>query len=224
MLHTCHDNCRNAWRHCQGVLFCADDEACHVFNKELISLHISSFPCNQFLTSFVWILPAVNIYVSGQIQLFKHFIGYDLWNQQQKPEFILLLQDNVNFPTLMNYRLHRHRSQVRWRDRSSKCWYEGIFRFPLAHCFPGWSPKRLVIRFGIVILTVIVTVGKHAESLIEILIINGSYASPSASTKRRRRRRSVAHSCHDLKTRQVISTKKLKEWQKVMSINIYYMN
>jgi len=75
------------------------------------------------------------------------------------------------------------------------------------YCVPGWSPKRLIVRFYIVMSTISEIVGYHAEIVLEILIVDRLSASPGAGRKRRRRRRSVAHSCHDIKTQQVISTK-----------------
>jgi len=99
-LHTCHDHCRNAWKGCLGIVFCADDEACHVVNKGLILPQISSFPCNRLLTGFVWILPLVNIYISGRIQSFKRLIGYLRGCQQCRLTLILLLLDNIDLPTL----------------------------------------------------------------------------------------------------------------------------
>jgi len=51
----------------------------------------------------------------------------------------------------------------------------------------------------------IVIVMYRAEIVIEILVVDRSSASPGAG--RKRRRRSVAPSCHDLKRQQVISTK-----------------
>ena len=60
-IHTCHDHCWNASKGCLGVVFCPNDEACHVVNKGLISPQISSFPCDQLLTGFIWILPLANI-------------------------------------------------------------------------------------------------------------------------------------------------------------------
>jgi len=51
----------------------------------------------------------------------------------------------------------------------------------------------------------IVIVGYRAEIVIEILVVDRSSASPGAG--RKRRRRSAAPSCHDLKRRRVISMK-----------------
>ena len=73
-LHTCHDHCQTTWKCCLGGGFCADIEASHVIKKGLIVPHISSFPCNQLLTSLVWILPLVNLFISGQIQSFIHIV------------------------------------------------------------------------------------------------------------------------------------------------------
>jgi len=50
-----------------------------------------------------------------------------------------------------------------------------------------------------------VIVGYRAEIVVEILVVDRSSASPGAG--RKRKRRSAAPSCHDLKRRQVISTK-----------------
>jgi len=52
---------------------------------------------------------------------------------------------------------------------------------------------------------IIVIVGYRAGIVIEILVVDRSSASPGAG--RKRRRRSVAPSCHDIKRRRVISTK-----------------
>jgi hypothetical protein len=56
-----------------------------------------------------------------------------------------------------------------------------------------------------VILTIIVIVRYRAEIVIEILFVDRLSASPGAA--RKRRRRSVAPCCHDVKRRQVISMK-----------------
>jgi len=69
--HTCHDHQLNTWKGCMGIVFFADNEACHIVNTELKSPQISSYPCNQLLTGIGWILPPVNIYISGRIQSFK---------------------------------------------------------------------------------------------------------------------------------------------------------
>ena len=90
-LHMCHDHCRNAWKSCLGVVFSADDEACHVVNKGLISPRISSFPCYQLLTSFVWIPPRENIYISGRIQSSKCLVKYLLGCLWPRLRLILLL-------------------------------------------------------------------------------------------------------------------------------------
>jgi len=50
-----------------------------------------------------------------------------------------------------------------------------------------------------------VIVGNRAEIVIEILVVDRLSAFPGAG--RKRRRRSAAPSCHDLKRRRVISTK-----------------
>jgi len=52
---------------------------------------------------------------------------------------------------------------------------------------------------------IIVNVGYRAEIVIEIVVVDRSAASPGAG--RKRRRRSAAPSCHDLKRRRVICTK-----------------
>jgi len=99
-LHTCHDHRQNAWKGCLGVVFCAVNEACHIVTKGLISPQISSFPCNRLPTGFVWILPLVNIYISGRIQSFKRLIAYLLGCQQRRLAFILLLPDNIDLRML----------------------------------------------------------------------------------------------------------------------------
>jgi len=83
-LHTCRDHRQNVWKSCLGVVFCAEDEACHIINKALLSSQISSFPCHQLITSFVWILPRVNVYISRRIQSFKDFIRSHPRSQQRK--------------------------------------------------------------------------------------------------------------------------------------------
>ena len=99
-LHMWHDHCRNAWKHCLGIVFCANNEACHVPNKGLISPQILSFPCNQLLTSVIWILPLVNIYIGGQIQSFKLLMWYLLGWQRCRLSFILPLQDKMDLSAL----------------------------------------------------------------------------------------------------------------------------
>jgi hypothetical protein len=90
-LHTCHDHHRNTWKGCLGVVFCADTEACQVVNNGLISPQISSFPRNQLLSGFVWILPLVNIYISRWIQSLIRIVGHLLGCQRCMLAFILLL-------------------------------------------------------------------------------------------------------------------------------------
>jgi len=99
-LHTCHDHCRNAWKGCLGIVYCADNKACRVINKGVISPQISSFPCNQLVTGFVWICPLVKIYISGRIQSFKRLIRYLLGCQWRRLAFILLFRDNIDLTTL----------------------------------------------------------------------------------------------------------------------------
>jgi len=99
-LYTCHDHRRNTWQSWLGMPFCTTDEACHVVNKGLISPQISSFPCNQLLTGFIWILPLVNIYIRGQKQSFKGFIKYLLCCQWPRHAFILLLWEHIDLSML----------------------------------------------------------------------------------------------------------------------------
>jgi len=73
-LYTCHNPHWNVWICCLGIVFCVNDEACHIIIKGLISRLVSSFPCNQLHTGFIWNLPLVNIYIFWQIQLFKYLI------------------------------------------------------------------------------------------------------------------------------------------------------
>jgi len=94
--HTCRDQRWMAWKSCLGVVFGAKDEACHVVNTGLILQQVSSFPCNQLLTSFFWILPAGNVYISRRIQLFTHLIKYLVGCQWCRIVFILLLRDNIS--------------------------------------------------------------------------------------------------------------------------------
>jgi len=70
-IHTCHDHCWNAWKSCVGIVFCADDEACHSVNTELILRTISRFPSNQLLSGLIWILPLVHINIRGWIQSYR---------------------------------------------------------------------------------------------------------------------------------------------------------
>jgi len=100
-LHRCHDHDQNAWKGCSGVEFCANNEACQVVNKGLISPQISSFSCNQLLTGFVWIVPLVARYISRHIESFKCLIGCVLGCQRHRLGLILLLfGDNLNLPIL----------------------------------------------------------------------------------------------------------------------------
>jgi len=73
-LHRCHDYRQNTWKSWLGIVFCADNEACHCAKEGFILPQISSFPCNPLLTRLIWILPLVNIYISGRFQSFKHLI------------------------------------------------------------------------------------------------------------------------------------------------------
>jgi len=52
-LYMCHDHCLNAWKGCLGIVFGADNEACHVINNGLISPQFSSIYWNQLLTGLV---------------------------------------------------------------------------------------------------------------------------------------------------------------------------
>ena len=97
---TCYEYHHNAWKGCLGVVYCGDDEACHVINKGLISPQIPWFPCNQLLTRFIWIRSRVNIYISGRIQSIKLFIGYFLGCQWIWLEYILLFLIKIHLRTL----------------------------------------------------------------------------------------------------------------------------
>jgi len=205
----CHDHRWNTWKSCLEVVFCADDEACLIIIIGLISPHISCFPCNQLRTSCVWILPLVNICISRRIQLFKRLIKYHIRCQRCRLAFILLLQDNVHLLMIRMYGLSWCRSWMSCCDLFSKCWREGILWSPLAHCFPRWMLKRLILWFWIDISTIIVIVLYCAEIVIETLILDRLSASPGARRKRTRWRSEVPW-CHDLKRRQVISMKKIK--------------
>jgi len=171
-LPTCHDHRWNTWKGYLGVVFCADDEACHVVNKGRTSPLISSFSCNKLLTGFVWILPRVNIDNSGRIQSFKRLIGYLLGCQQRRLAFIHLLRFNIDLPMVRLYGLLRRGSELSCCDLFSNCWCEGIFWWPPAHCSSAWSPNRLVVGFWNVISTIIVIFGYRAEIVIEIVIVD----------------------------------------------------
>jgi len=99
-LHMCHDHHQNTRKGCQGIVFCADDEAYHVVNNGLISPPISSISCNQLLTCVVSILSLLNIYISDRIQSFNRLIRYLLGCQQRRLTSILLLWDNIDLPML----------------------------------------------------------------------------------------------------------------------------
>ena len=171
-LHMCHDHRWNVWKHCLGIVFCTHDEACHVFNKGLISPEISSFPCNQLFTGFIWILPLLSIYISGRIHSFQRLIEYLLPYQWHRLIFFLHLQNNLDLPTPRMLGLCQHRSSMSCCDSFSKCWWEAFFGWPLADCVPWWSPKRLVIGFRMIILGLIATVGYRAEIIIDIVIVD----------------------------------------------------
>jgi len=109
-LHTCHDHCWNAWKSCLGIVFCAHHEACHVFNKELISPLISSFPCNQLITGYVWIHSILDTYMCGRIQSSEPFIESRVGWQGRRVLFILSLRWNSDCPTRSMYGLHLCRS------------------------------------------------------------------------------------------------------------------
>jgi len=222
-LYTCHSHHWNDWTWCLSVLFRADVEAWHIINKVLILPQISSFPCNQLLTSFVWSLPLGNIYIPVRKQSFNRIIGYLLGCEQCRLALLLLLSDNVKCLTIRMKGLHQLKSSLSCCDSFSKCWREGILWWPLAHCCPRWWPKWLVVGLWIVISTIVVIVGYHAEIVIEFLVVVRLSASCGAGSKKRRRR-SAAYSCHDLKRRQVICTKKLTLWLKGMWINVEERN
>jgi hypothetical protein len=147
-LHMCHDNRQNSWMGCLGVVFCAKDEDSLVVNKELISPRISRFPCNQLLNGFVCILRLLNLVFSEWIQSFWHWIEYVLRCLRCRLVFILIrLRDNIDLLTLRMEGLEWNRSELRYRNLFSKCCCEAMSLWPHANCFPGWSLKRLVIRF-----------------------------------------------------------------------------
>jgi len=125
-LQTCHDHRWNIWKGCLGIVFCADDEAYHVVNKRLISPQIHSFPFNQLLTSFIWILPLLIIYISGRIQSFKRLIRYLLGCQWRRFVSILFLWDIIVLPTLRTKGLSWRWGQLSCHNLFSKCWHEGI--------------------------------------------------------------------------------------------------
>jgi len=87
-------------------------------------------------------------------------------------------------------------------DSFFMCWCEEIFLWPLAHCIAGWLPKRIVIGFWIVMLTMIVIFRSRAEIIIKILVVDQSSTSPTAGRKCRMRK-SAAPLCHDVKGWQV---------------------
>jgi len=99
-LHMCHDHHQNAWNWYLCVVFCDDNEACHVVNKGLILPQIVSFPCNKLLTGFVWNLSLVNIHLGWWIQLFGCLIGYRVRCQRCRLTFILLIAENIDLPKL----------------------------------------------------------------------------------------------------------------------------
>jgi hypothetical protein len=204
-LYMCHDRCWNAWKGCLGMVFCANDEACNIFNKGLILPLSASCWCNQLLTSFIWILVLVNIYISGRIEWFKHLIGYLLGCQWHRFTFIILLRDNVTLLALQMRGFGQGKSQVSCRNSFSKCWCERTSWRPLGHCCPGRSLNWLVVRFWIDISMINDIFCNSAEIIIEIHVAGRSSVSPSAGRKRRTRR--VAPSFHDWKRWQVINTK-----------------
>jgi len=127
-LYMYHNHRRNTWYSWLGVVFCTDDEACHILNKWLLLPQVSSFPCNQLLNGFIWILPLVTIYISGRIQSFEYWIIYLLGCQRRKLAFILLLRDNIDLPTLRTKGSCQCRSELCCRNWLSKRWHEGMFR------------------------------------------------------------------------------------------------
>jgi len=171
-LHTGHAHRQNAWKSCLGFEFCTDDEACQVVTTGLISPQISSFPCIQLLTGFVWILPLVNLYNSRQIRLFKCLIKYLIGCQWCRLELIYILQHTIGLPMLSMQGLSRWNSYLSCRDSYSKCWHEGISWWPLANCSAGWSPKRLIIEFRIVISMIVAIVEYRAKIISEILVVD----------------------------------------------------
>jgi len=99
-LHMFHDNRRNVWKSCHGVVYYTNNNACHIVNTWLILPQISRFACNQSLIGFVWILQLIHIYIRGQIQSLKGVFGYVLGCQPCMPAFVLLLGDNTYLLTL----------------------------------------------------------------------------------------------------------------------------
>jgi hypothetical protein len=203
-LHTCHDHRWNGSEVCLGVVFCAKNEACYVVIKGLIPRQIFMFASNQLLIGFVWIHPLVNIYISRRIQSFKHSMRYLLVCQRHWLAFILLLRDNNDLSKLRMQGLRQRRRWLSCRGLFCKWWYEGWFWWPHAHCFPGWSPKRLIVRLWIITSTIIVIVGYRAGIVIKIHV--GDWLSATPGAGRERRRRSAVPSCHNLEKRRVIST------------------
>jgi hypothetical protein len=193
-LHPCNDHRWNAWKGCQYIVFCANNEVCDFVNTELISPKIFRFPCNQLLTSFVSILSLVNIDISGRIESFQHLIKYLLGRQRRRFAFILLW-DDIDHLTLRIKELHCHMSWLSCCDSFFKGSLEGIYSWLLAYCFAGWLPKRLVIGFWNIISTIIVIVGYHTGIVIKIIVVDRSSTSPGK--KMNRRSICAAPSCDD---------------------------
>jgi len=106
--HMFHDYHWNTSQGFLGVGFCANNEACNVVNNRLISPPISGFPCNQLLTSVVWILALVNIHISGRIQSCKRFIRFLVGSWWRRLPFIFPLWDNIHLLTLRMLGLQWH--------------------------------------------------------------------------------------------------------------------
>jgi len=125
--------------------------------------------------------------------------------------FHRLLQQNIDLLTVRMWWSHSQWNQLCWRNSICTGWWEGMPWWLNAHCFPRWLPKRLVIRFWIVILNIIGIVRDHAENVIKMLMVDRLCPSPGIARRWRSSSRSVAPSCHDLQKQQVISMKQLQE-------------
>ena len=218
-LHMCHEHRLNAWKSCQGVVFCANTDACHIVNEWLILRQISSCPWNNLLIGLVWIPPLVTIYVDGPIQLCTYLIEYLLGCLLCTPGFILLLRDTIDLPPLRMSWWCPHRRWLSCRDTISNCWHEWISCWSLAHCIPAWSLNRLIIGFWIVSSTILEIVQYQAEIDVQIHILSTSSASPGVG-RMRKGRRSVGPLCHDSTWWPVTSARQLQEWPKEMWMDV----
>jgi len=119
-----HYHCRVTRNSCVGIVICANDKACHVVNEGSLSPQMFSFPWNQWLSGFIWILSIVNSYICRRIESFKCCIEYLVTSKQQGIAFIIPTREEINLLIHTMYRSRRHRKWLHRHNSLPRCWRE----------------------------------------------------------------------------------------------------